>query len=155
MLMPRPSPSPTPFSFYEGPRAKAGGPEAQYYHQLFLSDPMQPKSKSQTSFLSFFPWLDVGLCDFLQWPPTEWRVMFQISGRDFLLPSQMDLKDHSTTLNNISKISEVAKQISYRKNPPWNKTKHVRAHITQVHSTKDLDRLGQIKCQEKPTPLEC
>ena len=28
--------SPTPFSFYEGPRAKADGPEAQYYHQLFF-----------------------------------------------------------------------------------------------------------------------
>ena len=107
------SPSPTPFSFYEGPRAKADGPWAQYYHQLFLSDPssMQRKSKSQTIIIFLNPWLDVGLCDFLQWQPTEWRVMFQISGLDFLPPSQMDLEDHSTTLNNISKITKIAKQM--------------------------------------------
>ena len=33
--------------------------------------------------------------------------MLEISGRGFLLPSQMDLEDHFTTLSNISEISEM------------------------------------------------
>ena len=57
---------------------------------------------------------------------------------------------HWTTFQKYQKLPN---RYHIGKNLPWNKTKPL--HITQVHSTKDLDRLGQIKCQEKHTSLEC
>ena len=87
--------SPTPFPlFYEEPRAegwRAWGP--------ILPPGLCVRHRCSRIEIAgpVFLWLDLGLCDFLQWQRTEWRVMLEISGRGFLLHSQMDLEDHSTT----------------------------------------------------------
>ena len=97
--------SPTPFPlFYEEPRAegwRAWGP--------ILPPGLCVRHRCSRIEIAgpVFLWLDLGLCDFLQWQRTEWRVMLEISGRGFLLHSQMDLEDHSTTPSNISEISEM------------------------------------------------
>ena len=95
-------PSPLLSLFMKGP----GRPEAQYYHQVFLSESINAE---EIKSIDFF-WISEIGCWFVRLltmaAEAEWRVMFQISERDFLPTSQMDLEDHSTTLNYISKISK-------------------------------------------------
>ena len=90
-------PSPLLSLFMKGP----GRPEAQYYHQVFLSESINAE---EIKSIDFF-WISEIGCWFVRLltmaTEAEWRVMFQISERDFLPTSQMDLEDHSTTLNYI------------------------------------------------------
>ena len=69
---------------------------------LFWPDHRQCRRSQNHNFLNL--WLDVGLCDFLQWQPTEWRVMFEISGLHFLPPPRWISRitpQHQTTFWNI------------------------------------------------------
>ena len=77
-----------PFSFYEGPRAKAGGPEAQYYHQLFFSPTIVNAAEIKIVFFWIRDWMlvcatsyngsrlsDVLCSKYLGWiscPPPRW-----------------------------------------------------------------------------------